>query len=147
LLSAEIVLLLTVIAIAGSLHGEHVRNGFEAWTLIVLMSLAMGVQTEVIQHVAGIAVATTYETGALVRVGEVVGKPFHRRRDARAAMQLGVLVAVITAYAGGAAIGATALGRWRWPLFLPCAVLAVLVAAWLARPDWFAVIEESPDPS
>jgi hypothetical protein len=34
-----------------------------------------------------------------------------------------------------------------WPLFLPCAVLAVLVAAWLARPDWFAVIEESPDPS
>jgi len=144
LLAAELALLLAVIAIAGSLHGDHVRHGLEAWTLIVLTSLAMGIQTEVIRHVAGVAVATTYETGALVRVGEVIGAPFGRRRDARGARQLGVLAVVIASYTGGAAIAGT-LGRWSWPLLLPCGVVAVLVSTWLARPDWFAAIEETPE--
>jgi hypothetical protein len=42
----------------------------------------------------------------------------------------------------GTAIGATAISRWRWSLLVPCAVLAVLVAAWALRPAWFAAIED-----
>jgi uncharacterized membrane protein YoaK (UPF0700 family) len=146
LLGAEVVLLLAVIAISGPLHHDHVKSGFKGWMLIVLTSLAMGVQTEVIRHVAGVVVATTYESGALVRVGEVISALFFQGRDARYAKQLGVLGSVIAAYVGGAAIGATAIGGWRWPLVLPCAVLGALVVAWSVRPGWFAAIEDSTDP-
>jgi uncharacterized membrane protein YoaK (UPF0700 family) len=146
LLGAELLLLLTVVAISGPLHGDQVRRGFEGWILIVLTGIAMGVQTEVIRHVAGVAVATTYETGALVRVGEAMGAPFRHGREARYACELGILASVITAYVLGAALGTTALGRWHWALALPGAVLLAMLLAWVLRPEWFAAVEEGPDP-
>ena len=40
------------------------------------------------------------------------------------------------------ALGASALGEWLWPLVLPGAVVAVLLALWFVRPDWFAATDE-----
>jgi uncharacterized membrane protein YoaK (UPF0700 family) len=146
LLGMELALLATVMAISGPLHGDHARVGFEGWVLIVLTGLAMGVQTEVIRHVAGVAVVTTYETGALVRVGEAISAPLRRGREARYACELGMLAGVVVAYIAGAALGASALGNWRWPLVLPAAVLVALLVLWLLRPDWFAAADERRDP-
>ncbi len=89
LLAVELVLLGAVMAISGPLHGDHLRPGFEGWGLVVLIALAMGVQTEVIRHAAGVAVATTYETGALVRVGEAMTAPLRRGGEARYARRVG----------------------------------------------------------
>ena len=135
-------LLSAVLAISGPLHGDHLRPGFEGWVLIVLIALAMGVQTEVIRHAAGVAVATTYETGALVRVGEVMTAPLRRGGEARYARELGVLASIVVAYVAGAALGASALGEWRWPLVLPSAVIAALLVLWLVRPDCFVATDE-----
>jgi len=96
--------------------------------LTLATACAMGMQTEVIRHVAGIAVATTYQTGALVRIAELVGgdDPDHDRSPTRA-VGLAVLVMVIVAYVGGAAIGA-AVGTWSGAMLVPFAVLVALVA-------------------
>jgi len=138
LLAVELALLVAVIVVAGPIDSSHLRDGAEGMVLIVLLSVAMGVQTEVITRVAGIMVATTYETGAITRAGEAVTRLL--RRDGsmgRADRQFAVLFFVVAAYVGGAAVGVSALGEWRWALFLPCAVLAALAACWLARPQQF----------
>jgi len=131
-----------VVVITGPLVRDHPEHGFTGFTVIALTSVAMGVQTEAIRHVAGVAITTTYESGALVRIGEMMSAPFRQGREPRYSMHLVVLASVILAYLGGAAIGATAIGRWHWSLLVPCAVLAVLVAAWELRPAWFAAIED-----
>jgi uncharacterized membrane protein YoaK (UPF0700 family) len=147
LLGSELLILLAVVVITGPLVRDHPERGLTGWTVIALTSLAMGVQTEAIRHVAGVAVTTTYESGALVRVGEMMSAPFRQGREPRYAKHLAVLACVILAYLGGAVVGATAIGRWRWALLVPCAVLAVVVAAWELQPMWFAAIEDDAAPS
>jgi len=138
LLTVELTLIVTVIVIAGPIHGSHLRDGAEGAVLTVLLSISMGVQTEVISRVAGIMVATTYETGAITRAGEAVTRLLRRDRStARGDRQFVVLVLVVGAYVGGAAVGVSALGDWRWALALPCVVLAMLAAGWLAMPERF----------
>lgn len=144
LLGSELVALLVVVAISGRLDHDGIVTGFSGFMLVALTSAAMGVQTEAIRHVAGVAIATTYESGVLVRIGEVMSAPFRQGRAARYAKQLGVLASVLLAYLGGAALGASTVGRWGWSLLVPCAVLAVLTTAWMARPDWFAAIGDDP---
>jgi uncharacterized membrane protein YoaK (UPF0700 family) len=146
LLGSELLVLLGVIAITGPLVADHPEHGFAGWAVIALTSIAMGVQTEAIRHVAGVAVATTYESGALVRVGELISAPFRQGGEPRYAKHLAVLGSVVVSYVAGAAIGVTSIGRWRWSLFVPCAVLAVLVVAWTLRPRWFAAIEDDAPP-
>ncbi len=146
LLGSEMLVLLMVVIIAGPIVVDHPTRGFAGFSVVALTSLAMGVQTEAIRHVAGVAVTTTYESGALVRVGEMVSAPFRQGREARYAKHLVVLGTVIISYVGGAAIGATPLGQWEWSLLVPCAVLAVLVTAWVLRPAWFAAIEDQRPP-
>jgi uncharacterized membrane protein YoaK (UPF0700 family) len=146
LLGSELVVLLVVVAISGPLDQDQLGRGFSGWTLIALTSAAMGVQTEAIRHVAGVAIATTYESGALVRIGEVLSAPFRQGREARYAKPLGVLVGVLLGYLGGAAFGASTIGRWEWSLLVPCAVLAVFAVSWSVRPRWFAAIEDDHPP-
>jgi uncharacterized membrane protein YoaK (UPF0700 family) len=114
LLALELALLVTVIVIAGPIDGSQLRDGAEGVVLIVILSVGMGVQTEVIGRVAGIVVATIYETGAITRAGEAVTRLLRSDRStARGVRQLGVLVLVVGAYVGGAAVGASPLGDWR----------------------------------
>ncbi len=146
LLGSELVLLLVVVAINGPIDHDGIVRGVTGFTLVALTSAAMGMQTEAIRHVAGVAVATTYESGAVVRIGEVMSAPFRQGRAPLYAKQLGVLAGVVLGYLGGAAFGASTIGRWEWSLLVPCAVLAVLAGSWLLRPDRFAAIEDDPAP-
>ncbi len=43
--------------------------------VLAAASLAMGIQTDVIRSVAGVAVSTTYLSGAIARIGETIGTP------------------------------------------------------------------------
>jgi uncharacterized membrane protein YoaK (UPF0700 family) len=125
LLAIELVLLLLVIVVAGPHDESSPAAGFEGAILIVLASTAMGVQTEVIRHVAGVGVATTYQSGAVARLGEIVTGLFGPGAR-RVAVELEVLAVVLFAYVGGAAVGATAVGNWRWAMAVPAAVLVTL---------------------
>ena len=63
LLGSELLVLVAVVVITGPLMHDRPERGFTGWTVIALTSLAMGVQTEAIRHVAGVAITTTYESG------------------------------------------------------------------------------------
>jgi uncharacterized membrane protein YoaK (UPF0700 family) len=96
--------------------------------------MAMGVQTEVIRRVAGTAVATTYQTGAIARMGEAVSNVVSRTTRLREEREIVVLLVVLAAYVGGAAVGAAAPGEWRWSMLLAGAVVGVLALAWFLVP-------------
>jgi uncharacterized membrane protein YoaK (UPF0700 family) len=104
------------------------------YPVILLGALAMGLQTVVIGKVGSVAVATTYESGAVARVGEEMalasraGRTDEQRR--RHASVAKVLLIVVASYAGGATLAAAANRSPAW-LLLPLAV--VLVCATLAR--------------
>lgn len=104
--------------------------------LIVATSCAMGLQTEVIRRVAGVAVATTYQTGAIARIAELAGgaDPGRDRAPTRA-VGLTVLVVVLVAYVGGAAGGA-AVGDWSAAMLVPLVLLVALATAAERRPAW-----------
>jgi uncharacterized membrane protein YoaK (UPF0700 family) len=101
-------------------------SGITSGILVVLTACAMGLQTEVIGRVAGVAVATTYQTGAITRIAESVARRF-APADGRpgVARGLAVLLCVLVVYVGGAAAGA-ALGSWRGAGFVPMAVLVAV---------------------
>ena len=104
------------------------------YPVILLGALAMGLQTVVIGKVGSVAVATTYESGAVARVGEEValaarsGRTAEQRR--RHASVAKVLLIVVGSYAGGATLAAAANRSPAW-LLLPLAV--ILVCATFAR--------------
>lgn len=115
------------------------------YPVILLGALAMGLQTVVIGKVGSVAVATTYESGAVARMGEEValagradGGDTRRRHTA----VLKVLIVVVASYAAGAAL-ASALDRSPAWLLLPLGV--VLVCAGLAR-RVIGVQPEDPTP-
>ena len=144
LLMCELALFLVVIAISGPLDRERLIGGGQGFVLIVLTSMAMGVQTEVIRHVAGTAVATTYQTGAIARVGEAVSRVLSRTAQLRQERELVVLLAVLAAYVAGAAVGAAAPGEWRWSLALVAGVVGVLALGWFAAPGHLVAADEAP---
>jgi uncharacterized membrane protein YoaK (UPF0700 family) len=146
LIVIELVLLLAVTVVAGSVGGHDPAGGFDGVVLISLGSLAMGIQTEAIRRVAGVGIATTYQSGAVARIGEATTGLLRRPTTAaRLATPLPILAAVLVTYCGGAALGATEPGRWGRPLLLPCTVLLLLVTAWRLLPRWFSAIDENPD--
>jgi uncharacterized membrane protein YoaK (UPF0700 family) len=147
LLTIEIVLLVAV-SVTADPAGDGLDGGFTGFVLVVLGSVSMGVQTEAIRRVAGVAIATTYQSGAVARVGEVTAALFGERRSVLPGVvsTLPVLGAVLVTYCGGAALGAAEPGRWDQPLLLPLAALMVLSVLWFALPRWFAAVE-APDPS
>jgi uncharacterized membrane protein YoaK (UPF0700 family) len=135
LLAAELLLFGVVIAIKGPIDGVHIVDGVEAFSLIVLISMAMGVQTLVIRRVAGTSVATTYQTGAIARMGESVTNVLTRAAPLREQRELVVLLLVLASYVAGAAVGAASPGRWRWSMVLAAAVVAVIAVVWFVAPQ------------
>jgi uncharacterized membrane protein YoaK (UPF0700 family) len=135
LLVSEVVLFGVVIAITGPIDGTHIVDGGEAFVLIILMSMAMGVQTQVIRHVAGTAVVTTYQTGAIARMSEAVTRVMTRATRLREERELAILVLVLVAYVGGAAAGAAPPGEWRWAMLLAAVVVGVIAVVWFVAPQ------------
>ncbi len=143
LLGFEVVLLAAVVAIAGPIEGTQLIGGAEGYVLIVLTSMAMGVQTTVIRHVAGTTVSSTYVTGAVDRVGGAVSRVLSGASRLRDERPVTVLLGIVAAYVAGAAIGAAPPGEWRWAMALATVVVAVVGAAWYAAPSLFAGRRES----
>jgi uncharacterized membrane protein YoaK (UPF0700 family) len=134
LLLCELALFVVVIVVSGPIDRVHLIGGGEGLVLIVLTSAAMGVQTEVIRHVAGTAVATTYQTGAIARMGEAVSRLVSRAARLREEREVVVLLLVLAAYVGGAAVGAAAPGEWRWSMVVAAAVVGTLAVLWFVAP-------------
>jgi uncharacterized membrane protein YoaK (UPF0700 family) len=128
--------LLAALILLRVIDGPHPVLRVDAidYPVILLGALAMGLQTVVIGKVGSVAVATTYETGAVARIAEEAalaartGRLVDTRRRHTAVLK--VLLVVIAGYAAGAALAAAASRSPAW-LLAPLAV--VLGCATLAR--------------
>jgi len=126
LLAFEAVLV-ALAAVLRLLHGGVVAGDttMAETPIIVVAAVAMGVQAAALRRVGSIAVATTYGTGAIVRIGEKValaGRRADRTTSQRRRVTVLVLVSVLVSYVIGAALAA-ALGPSPWLLAFPAAVL------------------------
>jgi uncharacterized membrane protein YoaK (UPF0700 family) len=136
LLGAEVVLLAVVVALVGPVTAiDQPLGGAGAAALLLLTCVAMGIQTEVIRTHAGVALSTTYQTGALTRIAEdAVAAGAGGAAERRAAVApMTVLATVLVGYIGGAALGARLSDDWGWALVVPVVILAVLAAV---EPWW-----------
>jgi uncharacterized membrane protein YoaK (UPF0700 family) len=126
LIALEIVLLVPLaVVVLDNAHPQAQLGGVASGLLVLVSAGAMGIQTEVVGRVAGIAVATTYQTGALTRIAEAAARRVAPAdRHPAVARGLTVLVFVLVAYVGGAAAG-SGMGSWRGSMFVPIAILVV----------------------
>ena len=133
LLGVELLLLsgLAVARVASDATVPFPTTGAQA-AVLAIAALAMGLQTEVIRSVAGVAVSTTYQSGAIARIGETIGMGRGQGLDSERRL-LGVLSALLAAYVAGAALGATALGDGRGGLVTPALLVACLFTISLRR--------------
>lgn len=134
ILLAEAVLLAALIVLR-VLDGPRPVLEIDAmdYPVILLGALAMGLQTVVIGKVGSVAVATTYESGAVARMGEeaaLAGRSDGTDTRRRHTAVLKILIVVVGSYAAGAAL-ASALDRSPAWLLLPLAV--VVACAVVAR--------------
>lgn len=129
LVGLEVALLVPIsVIVLDSAHPRDALGDVAAAFLLFVTSTAMGLQTEVIGRVAGIDVATTYQTGAIARIAEAgAARVDPDAADARrkSPRLLGVLCTVLVAYVAGAALG-SAFGAWGGSLLVPLAILGVL---------------------
>ncbi len=95
------------------------------YVVMGLAAFAMGIQASSLRRVGSIAVATTYGTGTIVRIGEKLAlglRRAERSSDDRRSATIVVLVGVLACYVLGAA-AASALGSSPVLLLVPSAVL------------------------
>lgn len=136
LLVLEVLLLLPLaLALTGTTRPAAELDGALAGLLLLSTAAGMGIQTEVIGRVAGVTIATTYQSGAIAGIAEATAGRVTSHDDTDtgtvARSRLRVLGVVLIAYIAGAALG-SALGDWSGALLVPtmivvvvCAVLAV----------------------
>ncbi len=134
ILAAEAVMLAVLIGLrAVDSHARVLEVDALDYPVIFLGALAMGLQTVVIGKVGTVAVATTYESGAVARFGEEAalatraGATEHRHRHAAVVR---VMAVVVGSYALGATLAAAAGAGAAW-LLIPLA--AVVGCALFAR--------------
>ncbi len=142
LLAGVAALLVVFAAVAGDVKGDvpPVGGTREAF-LLAVSSIAMGLVTDVVRRVSGVAVYTTFQTGTITRIAETGTEEVEHAMGVRGAPApppdarrvLSVLVAVIGGYIVGSAIGAAVVTGWGGALWVPAIVSVVLVFATARR--------------
>ena len=127
LLAAEAVL---VLGLVGYLAAAPVTFSSEPhprdYPVLLVAGLAMGIQAAALRRVGQIAVATTYGTGAIVRIGEklvLAARHADRATEHRRRVAITVLVVVLVSYVAGA-VAATVVGDGAAVLAAPGLVIA-----------------------
>jgi len=101
------------------------------YPVLLVAGVAMGLQASALRRVGQIAVATTYGTGAIVRIGEklvLAARRADRTTEHRRRVAIAVLTIVLACYLGGAA-AATVAGRNAALLAVPGLVIAACALA------------------
>lgn len=144
LLVLEVLLLIAFMVWTGSVQrGEvvHLASHWELDALILLPSIALGLQTAALRRVGGQTTRTVYMTGMLTRATEEAVRLVYWRRDrARGETEVpwrneptvrrvALLGGIVLAYGTGALLGAWGNSRWpAWSLLVPIVALVLVVA-------------------
>ncbi len=126
LLIFEALLMLSLPGLLMAFDVEFSNHAKPIHALVIgIGAFAMGIQASSLRRVGSIAVATTYGTGTIVRIGEKLALSLRRANTTpigRRSVTIMVLVGVLACYIGGAA-AAAALGSSPLLLLIPAAVL------------------------
>jgi uncharacterized membrane protein YoaK (UPF0700 family) len=141
---ALLVLSLPIILIAFDVEFSNQARAIQ-YTVIGIGAFAMGIQASSLRRVGSIAVATTYGTGTIVRIGEkaaLVLRRAERTSAGRRSATIIVLVGVLACYVGGAS-AASALGSSPLLLLIPSAVLLAFAVYVRSSAEFRAAFAES----
>ena len=132
------------------LAGAHIR--FTArpqpvdHPVLAVAGFAMGLQAAALRRVGQIAVATTYGTGAIVRIGEklvLAARKADRTTEHRRRVAIAILVIVLVSYVAGAVAATVAAGG---PTLLAAPALVVAACAAATNAKW-ATRGSNPEPA
>jgi monoterpene epsilon-lactone hydrolase len=134
LLTLEAALLVVAACLSFDLADRPLETGAAGSAALVAMSVAMGVQTAVLRHVAGVSISTTYLSSAVFQLGSAFAAvtPSARARRASAIAFRTAVIAIIplvVGYVGGAAVGVKAADHGPSGLVLVALILLALAAA------------------
>ena len=135
MIGLEVLLLGVLAVLLGVLGGVDEQLGAFGYVVIVAAAMAMGSQTAAIRRVGDVAVSTTYESGAVVRLSEdavLARVAIEEAERARRRRVLRVVSVVVVAYLAGAA-AAAAIGTSTLALLVPAAVLVACAVALRTR--------------
>jgi uncharacterized membrane protein YoaK (UPF0700 family) len=127
LLGIEAGMLLLVAAWVGFVGADHPGERILVYPAIVFAAFAMGMQNAAVLRVGVLAVATTYATGSVARLGSETALAMGATSKDEAAAHLGViplLASMVAAYVFGAVVAASVGASSAW-LLLPAGVLAL----------------------
>ncbi len=108
-----------------------------AYPVLLVAGVAMGLQASAIRRVGQVAIATTYGTGAIVRIGETVvlaARRANRPTEHRRRVAVAVLLLVLVSYVAGA-VAAAAAGTSPLLLAIPTLVTAACALASWKHPE------------
>jgi uncharacterized membrane protein YoaK (UPF0700 family) len=97
------------------------------YPVLLVAGLAMGIQAAALRRVGTISVATTYGTGAIVRIGEKIvlaARRADRHTEHGRRVAIAVLAVVLASYVAGA-VAATVAGGQPWLLAIPTAAVGL----------------------
>ncbi len=123
-LEGLLVLSLPIILRVGNVEFSNHAQAIH-YVVIGIGAFAMGIQASSLRRVGSVAVATTYGTGTIVRIGEKMAlgaRRAERSSEGRRSTTVALLIAVLICYVGGAA-AASALGSSPLLLLIPTAIL------------------------
>lgn len=127
LLGIEAAILALAAVWIGFVGAEHAGERFLVYPAIVLAAFAMGMQNAAVMRVGMLAVATTYATGSVARLGSETALAVGATSRAEATAHLGVipvLGSMVAAYVLGALLAASVGASAAW-LVLPAGVLVL----------------------
>lgn len=119
---------------------------------LILLASAMGMQTATLTRIGPLTIHTTFVTGMLNRLAELISSLVFCKRDLRRATssdetsllrqrlvkevrEVYFILGIWFLYLAGAASGTALVGRWHLKaLYLPCGLLLAAIAADQARP-------------
>ena len=160
-LAIEAALLAGVMVVGTRAVGLHPRSLAAVCSLLVLLAGAMGLQTATVTRIGALTVHTTFVTGMLNKLAQLISHLLFRSYDLHAAApsrkaelrdqrhnisrQAKFLFFVWLLYLTGAFIGTWLTDRWSFEsLLIPCCILVIVIAVDQARP---LAIEEEKEQS
>ena len=160
-LAIEAALLAGVIFMGTHAFGFRPRSVVDVCSLLALLAAAMGLQTATVTRIGALTVHTTFVTGMLNKLAQLLSHLLFRSYDLHAAApsrkenlqsqrshisrQARFLLFIWLLYLAGAFCGTWFTGRWSFEsLIIPCCILVAVIAVDQARP---LSIEEEKDQS
>jgi uncharacterized membrane protein YoaK (UPF0700 family) len=126
-LGVEAAILVLAAVWIGFVGAEHSGERILVYPAIVLAAFAMGIQNAAVLRVGALAVATTYATGSVARLGSETALAVGATSKEEAAAHLGVipiLTSMVASYVVGALLAASVSASAAW-LLLPAGVLCL----------------------